>query len=75
MVGTYPGRTARHPQGAVATGVLLIVLASDGPTTGGVIGLADLPSPDAAAAIASPRRSGISEAVVQTGDHERVASD
>ncbi len=52
---------------------LLIVLAGDGPTTGGVIALADLPRPDAAAAIGSLRRSGISQIVILTGDHERVA--
>ncbi|MHB1560421.1 MAG: HAD-IC family P-type ATPase, partial [Isosphaeraceae bacterium] len=52
---------------------LLIVLAGDGPPTGGVIGLADLPRPEAAAAIGALRRAGISEIMVLTGDHERVA--
>lgn len=52
----------------------MIVLTGDGPTTtGGVIALADLPRPDAAAAIGSLRRSGISGIVILTGDHERVA--
>jgi Cd2+/Zn2+-exporting ATPase len=52
---------------------LLVVLAGDGPPTGGVIALADLPRPDAAAALGSLRRSGISSILVLTGDHERVA--
>jgi Cd2+/Zn2+-exporting ATPase len=52
---------------------LLIVLAGDGPPTGGVIALADLPRPDAAAAISLLRRSGVTSILILTGDHERVA--
>jgi Cd2+/Zn2+-exporting ATPase len=52
---------------------LLIVLAGDGPPSGGVIALADLPRPDAAAALRSLRRSGVSSILILTGDHERVA--
>ncbi len=53
--------------------VLLVVLAGDGPATGGVIGLADLPRPEAPAAIASLRGSGVASIVILTGDHERAA--
>jgi Cd2+/Zn2+-exporting ATPase len=52
---------------------LLVVLSGDGPPSGGVIALADLPRPDAAAAVSSLRRSGISSILIITGDHERVA--
>jgi Cd2+/Zn2+-exporting ATPase len=52
---------------------LLVILAEDGPPTGGVIALADLPRPDAAAALSSLRRSGVSSILILTGDHERVA--
>jgi Cd2+/Zn2+-exporting ATPase len=52
---------------------LLIILAGDGPPTGGVIALADLPRPDAAAALSSLRRSGVSSILILTGDHDRVA--
>src|SRR5262249_35906512 len=52
---------------------LLILLAGDGPVTGGVIALADLPRPDAAAALSSLRQFGVSSMLILTGDHERVA--
>jgi Cd2+/Zn2+-exporting ATPase len=52
---------------------LVVILAEDGPSTGGVIALADLPRPDAAAALSSLRRSGVSSILILTGDHDRVA--
>jgi Cd2+/Zn2+-exporting ATPase len=52
---------------------LLIIAYGDGPPTGGVIALADLPRPDAAVALSSLRRSGVSSVLILTGDHERVA--
>jgi Cd2+/Zn2+-exporting ATPase len=50
----------------------LVILAGDGPPTGGVITLADLPRPDAAAALTSLKRLGVSSIVILTGDHQRV---
>jgi Cd2+/Zn2+-exporting ATPase len=52
---------------------LLVIVAGQSPPTGGVIALADLPRPDAAAALTSLKRLGVSSIVILTGDHQRVA--
>jgi Cd2+/Zn2+-exporting ATPase len=52
---------------------LLVILAGEDPPTGGVIALADLPRLDAAAALISLKRLGVSSIVILTGDHQRVA--
>jgi Cd2+/Zn2+-exporting ATPase len=55
---------------------LLVVLEGEGegPATGGVIAVTDRPRPDAAAALAALKRSGIDRLLILTGDHERVAA-
>ncbi len=67
-VAEAAGRLRAHGQT-----VLLAILAGDGPPTGGAIVLADRPRPDAAAALASLKRLGISSILMLTGDHERAA--
>ena len=57
-------------QGQIA---LMILVDGEGAPTGGVIALADRPRPDAAAALRSLRRSGVSSILILTGDHESVA--
>ncbi|MFI5459757.1 MAG: heavy metal translocating P-type ATPase [Isosphaerales bacterium] len=52
---------------------LIIVLAGDGPPAGGVIAVSDQPRPDAAAAIAALKRSGVAQILILTGDHTRIA--
>lgn len=52
---------------------LLIVVAAEGPPTGGVIAVSDRPRPDAALALAALKRAGIGRLLILTGDHERVA--
>lgn len=49
---------------------MLVALDSD---VLGVVGLADQPRPDAAAAVAALRRAGVSRVLMLTGDHPRVA--
>ena len=63
-----PSAQRLREQGQTA---LLILLAGDGPPTGGVIAVADHPRPDAAAALASLKRSGVATILILTGDHER----
>jgi Cd2+/Zn2+-exporting ATPase len=55
---------------------LLVVLegAGERSATGGVIAVSDRPRPDAAAALAALKRSGIARLLILTGDHERVAA-
>jgi Cd2+/Zn2+-exporting ATPase len=51
---------------------LMVVISEDGRDTGGVVGVADRPRPEAPAAVAALRRVGVDRVVVLTGDHERV---
>ena len=52
---------------------LIVVLEGDGPPAGGVIAVSDQPRPDAAAALAALKRSGVARILILTGDHERIA--
>ena len=48
---------------------LIVVLEGDGPLGGGVIAVSDQPRPDAAAALAALKRSGVARILILTGDH------
>jgi Cd2+/Zn2+-exporting ATPase len=52
---------------------LVIVLDGAGPAAGGVIAVCDQPRPDAAAAVAALKRSGVGQILILTGDHKRIA--
>jgi Cd2+/Zn2+-exporting ATPase len=52
---------------------LLAVVADEQRSLGGVLGLADMPRPNAREALAALRRSGVGRLVILTGDHEEVA--
>jgi Cd2+/Zn2+-exporting ATPase len=52
---------------------LIVVLDGEGPPQGGVIAVSDQPRPAAAAALAALKRSGVSQTLILTGDHERIA--
>ena len=52
---------------------MIVVLDGDGPPAGGVIAVSDQPRPDAAAALAALKRSGVGQILILTGDHERIA--
>jgi Cd2+/Zn2+-exporting ATPase len=64
--------TARHVREAGQT-ALIVLLQGEGPPEGGVIAVSDQPRPDAAAALAALKRSGVARALILTGDHERIA--
>jgi Cd2+/Zn2+-exporting ATPase len=63
---------ARHVREAGQT-ALIVVLDGQGPPAGGVIAVSDQPRPDAAAALAALKRSGVAQTLILTGDHERIA--
>jgi Cd2+/Zn2+-exporting ATPase len=63
---------ARHVREAGQT-ALIVVSDGEGHPSGGVIAVSDRPRPDAAAALAALRRSGVAQVVILTGDHERIA--
>jgi Cd2+/Zn2+-exporting ATPase len=52
---------------------LIVLLQGDGPLKGGVIAVSDQPRPDAAAALAALKQSGVARILILTGDHERIA--
>lgn len=52
---------------------LIILVQGEGPLEGGVIGVSDQPRPDAAAALAALKQSGVARVLILTGDHERIA--
>jgi Cd2+/Zn2+-exporting ATPase len=64
--------TAQRVRDAGQT-ALIIVLQGNGPPTGGVVAVSDQPRPDAAAAVAALKRSGIAQILILTGDHDRIA--
>jgi Cd2+/Zn2+-exporting ATPase len=74
------GKTLPHAVAATALRVreagqtaLILVVDRDGTTAGGVIAVADQPRPDAPAALAALKRSGVARILILTGDHERIA--
>ena len=74
------GKTLPHAVAGAASRVreagqtaLIVVVDGDGPPAGGVIAVSDQPRPDAAAALAALKRSGVAQILILTGDHKRIA--